>query len=163
VNLDVVIDNDSDRAATVTIASDIFALDADGFIEGDGVASVTPERATIAARSSATVRGTTTVADPKLWGPPPTQQPNRYVAVATVTRDGQPIDRFETRFGIRDLRFDPERGVLVNGEHAAFPDRVIQSSENAAPLSSRGDNPFPVTPGSSPPVKDGARAGTRRR
>jgi beta-galactosidase len=27
------------------------------------------------------------------------------------------VDRYETRFGIRELRFDPEQGVFVNGEH----------------------------------------------
>lgn len=53
---------------------------------------------------------------PRLWGPPPTQQANRYVAVTTVSRAGTRVDAYETHFGIRELRFDPERGVLVNGE-----------------------------------------------
>jgi len=54
---------------------------------------------------------------PKLWGPPPTQQPNRYVAVTTVSQDGQVVDRYETHFGIREVRFDPDNGIIVNGEH----------------------------------------------
>jgi len=39
--------------------------------------------------------------------------------------------------------------------HAAFPDKVILSSENAAALSTRGTYLFPVTPEISAPVKDG--------
>ena len=56
------------------------------------------------------------MANPKLWGPPPTQQPNRYVAVTTVSQGGRVVDVDETRFGIRELRFDPDSGVYVNGE-----------------------------------------------
>jgi beta-galactosidase len=37
------------------------------------------------------------------------------VAVTTVARGGTVTDRYETRFGIRALRFDPERGLHVNG------------------------------------------------
>ena len=51
-----------------------------------------------------------------MWGPPPTQVPHRYVAVTTLQRDGETLDDHETRFGIRALEFDPNRGVLVNGE-----------------------------------------------
>jgi beta-galactosidase len=54
--------------------------------------------------------------DPKLWGPPPTQKPDRYVAVTTVSQGGKVLDTYETPFGIRTLKFDPNEGVLVNGE-----------------------------------------------
>jgi beta-galactosidase len=53
---------------------------------------------------------------PRLWGPPPNQQPNRYVAVTSVLREGRLTDCYETRFGIRELRFDANQGVFVNGE-----------------------------------------------
>ena len=57
-----------------------------------------------------------TLAKPRLWGPPPTQRPHLYVAETTVSRQGRVIDRYDTPFGIRDLRFDPKQGVFVNGE-----------------------------------------------
>jgi hypothetical protein len=38
------------------------------------------------------------------------------VAVTTLRRGGEPIDEYATRFGIRSLRFDPARGLFVNGE-----------------------------------------------
>lgn len=68
------------------------------------------------AQGAATASAALTLAQPKLWGPAPTQTPHRYVAVTTVRQDGKVVDRYETPFGIRDVRFDPERGLLVNGE-----------------------------------------------
>ena len=38
------------------------------------------------------------------------------MAETTVSRQGRVIDRYDTPFGIRDLRFDPKQGVFVNGE-----------------------------------------------
>jgi len=54
--------------------------------------------------------------DPLLWGPAPTQKPNMYVAVTMVYAGNKLVDRYETRFGIRAIAFDPVKGVLVNGE-----------------------------------------------
>ena len=32
-----------------------------------------------------------------------------------VYANGNTIDEYETRFGIRSLQFDPEKGLMVNG------------------------------------------------
>lgn len=60
--------------------------------------------------------GSAAVERPLLWGPAPTQHPRLYVAVSRVLSDGAIIDEYETRFGIRSLEFDPEKGLMVNGE-----------------------------------------------
>jgi beta-galactosidase len=117
VNLRVTVNNDSKQAANVNVATEIFALDANGKQTGATVAKIAPVSLQIVAGESAVATGNVTVANPKLWGPPPTQQPNRCVAVTTVSQDGQVMDRYETRFGIRAVRFDPDKGILVNGEH----------------------------------------------
>lgn len=117
VELDVSIDNDSERDADVRVATEIYALDAAGVKVGRAVATIAPKTLRIAANGTGTSRGSTTIANPRLWGPRPTQQPHRYVAVTTVARASETLDRYETRFGIRSLSFDPIRGVLVNGEH----------------------------------------------
>src|SRR5690606_29537017 len=70
-----------------------------------------------ASRASASRSCRGAAARPRLWGPPPNQQPHRYVAVTTLRQDGQVVDRYETRFGIRQVGWDPDRGVVVNGEH----------------------------------------------
>jgi beta-galactosidase len=53
-----------------------------------------------------------TVAAPKLWSP---EQPRLYIAISELYDDGVLIDRYETRFGIRTLAFDVDRGFLLNG------------------------------------------------
>ncbi|MDF1572757.1 MAG: glycoside hydrolase family 2 TIM barrel-domain containing protein [Bacteroidales bacterium] len=72
------------------------------------------------AGGSASVSASAGISDPLLWGPPPTQHPHLYMAVTTVLVNGKAVDRTTTRFGIRDLEFDPDRGLLVNGEQIRF-------------------------------------------
>ena len=116
VDLAVTLDNDAKSDAAVDVSTRFYALDAEGRQVGESVGSIEVEAAFVAAGQSATVKGSVRLANPCLWGPPPQQKPNRYVAVTTVSREGRAIDRYETRFGIRDVRFDAERGVFVNGE-----------------------------------------------
>ena len=134
VRLEVAIDNDGDRPAEVEVTTVIHALDVSGMKIGPPVARIAPSRITVEPRGSARAAGSTTLAKPRLWGPPPTQRPNRYVAVTTVTRgDGQLVDRYETPFGIRSLRFDPDSGLHVNGERI-----VIQGVNNHHDLGALG-------------------------
>ena len=117
IDLSVTIDNDAGIDASVRALTDVFALDAHGERSGEAVARFEPVETPVAAGASVTVEGSVTLENPRLWGPPPTQVPHRYVAETTLWQDGQRVDRYETRFGIRDVRFDPDRGVFVNGEH----------------------------------------------
>jgi len=117
IALEVAIDNDSRSPAKVAVATALYELGADGAIAGRAVANMPPAQVAVAAGASATYKGAVTLAHPRLWGPPPQQRPNRYVAVTTVKRDGVEIDHYETRFGVRSVRFDPDKGVFVNGEH----------------------------------------------
>lgn len=48
-----------------------------------------------------------------LWSP---EAPARYILVTTVRDGKREADRVETRFGIRTIRFDPEKGFLLNGQ-----------------------------------------------
>jgi beta-galactosidase len=116
VKLQVTVANDSQQPAAVTVTTEIFALDATGKPTGKAVAKIAPVGLQIAAAASAVAEESATVTKPKLWGPPPTQQPHRYVAITTLTKDGTAVDRYETRFGIRTVRFDPDAGIFVNGE-----------------------------------------------
>lgn len=116
VNLKVTVDNDSQESANISVATEIFALDANGKQFGKIVAKISPLEMIIAAGSSSAIETETIITNPKLWGPPPTQQPNRYVAVTTVLQAGKAVDRYETRFGIREVKFDADKGILVNGE-----------------------------------------------
>jgi len=117
IDLEVTIDNGSKADATVGAITYIFALDADGNKTGDAVASFKPLKTPVAAGKNAKVKGSITLENPRLWGPPPKQTPNLYVAMTTLWQDDKPVDQYETRFGIRSLRFDPDTGIYVNGKH----------------------------------------------
>jgi beta-galactosidase len=117
VELAISIDNDTSAQSSVDVTTDIYAVDAAGKRVGKVVAKINPTSVQVAAGSSARVQGSTTITNPRLWGPRPTQTPNRYIAVTTVSRGGKAVDRYETRFGIRSIRLDPNTGVYVNDEH----------------------------------------------
>jgi beta-galactosidase len=116
VNLQVTVENDSSQVANVSVVTEIFALAANGEPFGKSVAEIAPINLQITPGASVVADGKAVVVRPKLWGPPPTQQPNRYVAVTTVSHEDQVVDRYETHFGIRSIRFDPNDGIFVNGE-----------------------------------------------
>jgi beta-galactosidase len=117
IDLEVSIDNDSKDGAAVTAATQIFVLNADGNRTGDAVATFEPVKTMVAAGEKTKVEGSVTLKNPRLWGPPPTQTPNLYMAVTTLWQKDKAVDQYETRFGIRSLRFDPDSGIFVNGEH----------------------------------------------
>jgi beta-galactosidase len=108
--------NDGTAAATVAASTAIYLADATGRRTGRPVATLRLGSASVAPGATATLTGSGDVARPRLWGPPPTQTPNLYVAVTTLTRDGRAVDSEETRFGIRAIVADGTRGLLVNGE-----------------------------------------------
>jgi beta-galactosidase len=116
VELAVTVDNDGKDAATLDINTQLYALGEDGRRTGSAVASMSSQRVTVAGRGSATVNAGARIAQPRLWGPLPQQRPHRYVAVTTVSRNGKAVDTYETPFGIRSLRFDPNQGLFVNDE-----------------------------------------------
>ena len=117
VTVRVTVDNDSNREANVSVATQVFALDDSGNRTGTAVASIASAELRVGAGASAVTEGQGIVAKPRLWGPPPGQKPNRYVAVTTVLHDGKMADTYETPFGVRTLKFDPNEGFFINGQH----------------------------------------------
>jgi beta-galactosidase len=116
VNLKVTVANDSKQPANVSVVTEIFLLDANGRRTGSVVSKIAPTILQISSGQSGVAEGSTLIANPKLWGPPPTQQPNRYLAVTTVSQDGKVVDRYKTHFGIRKIECRTD-GLYVNGEH----------------------------------------------
>jgi beta-galactosidase len=50
---------------------------------------------------------------PALWS---LEQRSLYRLITEVESGGTVTDRYETRFGIRDVKFDPDQGLLLNGK-----------------------------------------------
>ncbi|WP_243840472.1 MULTISPECIES: beta-galactosidase GalB [Xanthomonas] len=117
LQLAVTLDNAARSAVQAQVSTAIYVLDAArGTRSGEPVARIAAMRVAVPAGGSARVQGSTQIDHPRLWGPPPTQRPHRYVAVTEVRQDGRVVDRYETPFGIRSIVFDADKGLLVNGE-----------------------------------------------
>jgi beta-galactosidase len=75
-----------------------------------GKASTTP--ASIPEGAEKTYEQEIAVSRPLLWS---LEQRNRYRLVTEVEAGGTVVDRYETPFGIRTVKFDAEKGFFLNG------------------------------------------------
>jgi beta-galactosidase len=66
---------------------------------------------------------------PMLWSP---ETPYLYKAICTLQTNGPIADRTETAFGIRSLRFDSEKGFILNGKRIKLKGGSMHS--NNGPL-----------------------------
>lgn len=115
VKCQVSVDNDSKQPVSVQVATELFVVDTNGAAIGSVVAKINTQELKITAGASEDANGSVMVANPRLWGALPTQHPNRYVAVTTISKGGKVVDRYETRFGIRSIECQPD-GFYLNGE-----------------------------------------------
>ncbi len=68
------------------------------------------------------------VNQPNLWG---VSTPYLYKVRSAVSAGGRVSDEYETPFGIREVHFDADRGLLLNGEHVKL-NGVCLHSEGAS-------------------------------
>ena len=116
IDLDVNIENKSTTAQKVEIITEVYLLNDKFERAGKKVATFPRQIAAIEVGKKIKVENSVSISNPLLWGPPPSQKANLYVAVTSLYSNGRPIDEYETQFGIRSLRFDPIKGVLVNNK-----------------------------------------------
>jgi len=131
VSITTDIDNATDAEKTCQVLSTI--LDANGKEVAAGRSAAAP----VPAGSRRAVEQRIAVANPALWS---VDTPNLYALQTAVETGGHTVDRYETPFGIRSVRFDPDRGFFLNekplkvkgtcnhqdhgGVGAAMPDRL---------------------------------------
>ncbi|MBO9634861.1 MAG: DUF4982 domain-containing protein [Chitinophagaceae bacterium] len=115
VDLSILIENETNATKETELTTEVFLLDS---LLRKGKKMTTLEKLLVSmdANRKSTVSSTITIDAPRLWGPPPSQRPNLYLAITTLREKGKIIDRYETTFGIRDVIFDAEKGLFVNGE-----------------------------------------------
>jgi len=75
-------------------------------------ASVAARR--VAADASLDVAARLRVKSPQLWS---LETPQRYTLTTLVKRGAEVVDRVDTPFGIRTIRFDANQGFFLNGRH----------------------------------------------
>ncbi|KAL3470375.1 glycoside hydrolase superfamily [Aspergillus californicus] len=115
VHLSLTVDNDHSQHRRVKAVTTVHNYESGDV--GRKVAIFPTETLNLAPGQSKSVNSSVIINNPALWGPPPTQQPNLYVAITKLYDDDDLIDEYETPFGIRSLEFDPDNGLHVNGEH----------------------------------------------
>ncbi|MBR6342521.1 MAG: hypothetical protein IKR65_01270, partial [Selenomonadaceae bacterium] len=81
--------------------------------EGKEAASVTSE-GDFVKREHGMIRQSVTLQHPLLWD---TEHCHLYRLVTEIVENGQTVDRYETNFGIREIRFDSEKGMFLNGRN----------------------------------------------
>ena len=99
--------NESDGAPACRVRSTV--TDPAGRV----VATATTPPAALPAWSGRLLTQTATVRSPRLWS---VETPQLYRLTTVLEAAGVEVDRTETPFGIRTIRFDPDRGFLLNGE-----------------------------------------------
>ena len=80
---------------------------------GNMVASADAAPQSVTSDASAIFTATASVTNASLWSP---ETPNLYSAVVTVESGGKPRDGERITFGIRDLKWDADKGFFLNGK-----------------------------------------------
>jgi beta-galactosidase len=65
---------------------------------------------------------------PRLWSP---EAPHLYKAVCELSQNGRIVDRVETPFGIRSIKFDPNLGFFLNGQRMKLKGGCLHDNNGA--------------------------------
>ena len=107
VRIATLVANDSDRTATVRLESRIVDP------QGTTVATVLAPEVRVAAWEETEIRQSTRLPRVVEWS---LDTPALYRLESTVRIGTSIVDQISTRFGIRDILFDPDRGFFLNGK-----------------------------------------------
>lgn len=119
IDLTVQLENKSAIDQSVEVITEIYSFNG-GLIRSKKIQDFPKSSISIKAGEKLDVNNSVVIDNPRLWGLPPSQTPNLYTAITYLYAGGKKIDEFETRFGIRSLVFDAQKGLLVNGEPVKF-------------------------------------------
>ncbi|MCQ2221951.1 MAG: beta-galactosidase, partial [Prevotella sp.] len=108
LNISADIQNNSHSSSNCTISYSI--LDS----KGNVVVKSNPEQvAKVNAAGVASISSVSPVFKPELWS---TDSPYLYMLEANVLADGKIVDTQRVKFGVREVKFDKDRGLLLNGK-----------------------------------------------
>lgn len=106
VSLVISVQNKEERSTSVKVKCKFFSS------EGKKVAATESEK-TLKAKSVTTIELLAMINQPKLWSD---LLPVLYSVKTEIWKDNKLVDMTDTKFGIRSLEFNPEKGLLVNGK-----------------------------------------------
>lgn len=113
VNIVTTVNNSTKENATITVVQRL--LDEKGKvikINGKEIASQTSVKTD--GEASMDIAQDFVIAQPRLWD---IDSPYRYTVETILKKGSKTIDSYQTRFGIRTIRFDKDRGFFLNGRH----------------------------------------------
>lgn len=116
VDLEVAVENAGQHAVTAVVTTQIYAITDQDEAHGAPVAQAEPVNVDVGPGATAVTNTSARIDSPALWGPPPSQRPHRYLAITTIRSGEETVDRYETPFGVREIEFDADNGLRVNGE-----------------------------------------------
>ena len=105
VKISTTVTNEASAPTSVIVKSEIVDP------KGKSVLSMSTS-SKIGANSKLDISGTAIFGDPKLWD---LGHPNLYKLVTTVQSGAKTLDQTSTTFGVRDIRWDKDKGFLLNG------------------------------------------------
>ncbi|MEM8893742.1 MAG: glycoside hydrolase family 2 TIM barrel-domain containing protein, partial [Bacteroidota bacterium] len=107
VNVELTVQNDRSDEQSFDLVTEIFDANA-------GRVAIIKETKILSAASNLVLNHQAVLKNPKLWD---LDDPNLYSAVTSIIQDDMVVDHYTIRFGIRDVRFDPDDGFFLNGEN----------------------------------------------
>lgn len=105
IRIETMVENRSGDPKKILLMSKILAPD------GETVAGKTVS-AMVKGNSSKMIPEQVRISNPALWSP---DSPSLYVLQSAVKTGDSLCDATETSFGIRDFKFDPDKGFILNG------------------------------------------------
>ena len=111
ITSEVIVNHHGRTAAPYTIDQEIFAPD------GRRLSHSTVNARSLTPGNTATHTDVARVRSPQLWS---LESPALHRHVTTLRQGDRILDRYETTFGIRTIRFDPNRGFFLNNQHVVL-------------------------------------------
>jgi beta-galactosidase len=108
VTIQTTVENNGAGAAGCEVVSEIVGVD------GQIVATDKAAVKSIGENASLDATQKTVIEHPKLWS---LETPSLYELRTTILQDGKAVDFTATRFGIRTIVFDADKGFFLNGKH----------------------------------------------
>lgn len=112
VQVETTVMNDGEKEETYELEQTILGPDGKPLTRTESAPT-----ATIAAGISVLRQDRFVVPSPQLWS---LESPAMHRLVTIIRQKGREIDRYETPFGIRTIRFDPNAGFFLNGQHVVL-------------------------------------------
>ncbi len=108
INVSATIENGGRETQSFKVLQTI--VDADGkIVANDAIKNITLKPFT-----TQDVKDVLSIDGAKLWS---IEMPYLHKLITTIEENGKIVDRYETKFGIRTIRFDANEGFFLNGKH----------------------------------------------